>query len=304
VSDIFVKLTYIIIFMKKTEITNKVKRLRYMENHNELAKLILGLSPNEKRYFKVSCSINGDKEDFKYIKLFDILNKNIDITNEELSKKLNVRQVSVYKKNLFNKILDTLHTLEAYDPKIEVLNLLSKTEILIKRGLTASARKTLEKAYKICLEYELLDLLIIVLTNKLVLAMAFIDSISDEVYTKITSLYQEYCYYINLQNKVNKMAYHYRAMAIFKPKEFDIETFDLCQKDVDNHKYMKNYFAIQYILHYQNNYNNNEDHDIKERNYMQNNITKIKKASRGHRKASCGKGDSNSHTLSGATTSK
>ncbi len=84
----------------------------------DLPDLIENLEKNERIQFKKYLSLNTDKES-KYLQLFELVEKNIDITNEEAMKKLygkNTKSYFMLKSRLVNKILDFL----ALDSNLEI----------------------------------------------------------------------------------------------------------------------------------------------------------------------------------------
>lgn len=93
-----------------------------MEN---LPDLIENLEKNEKIQFKKYLSLHADR-DTKYLQLFELVEKNPDITNEEAMKKLygkNTKSYFMLKNRLIDKILDFLtldNNLEISDERLTV----------------------------------------------------------------------------------------------------------------------------------------------------------------------------------------
>ena len=112
-----------------------------MKPTDDLFQLVQSLSKSEKRYFSMHYS--GEKV---YQKIFDIIEKQEKYDEKELSDKLNIRQIHVYKNYLHKLILKSLRSFHAErSESIILLNQLQSFEILFDKGLFKQAKKTLMK---------------------------------------------------------------------------------------------------------------------------------------------------------------
>ena len=117
-----------------------------MTGSDELFKLIHTLSKNEKRFFKLYCSLRpGEKT---YLLLFDVIEKQ-ESYNEIKAKKIikdNFPAVKNYLLNLIVKTLSIYH--DNFSDDIEIRNLLNSVELLYYKGLYKQASRFLERTKK------------------------------------------------------------------------------------------------------------------------------------------------------------
>ncbi len=119
-------------------------------NTDFLYQLIKSLTTSEKRYFKVFVSKGKDQRDAKFIKLFNLIDKNSEYDETkilEAEKSFKATQLSNLKAHLYRQILQSL---ENYNPdddvEIKIRDLLNYTNILYNRSLFEQCLKMLEKA--------------------------------------------------------------------------------------------------------------------------------------------------------------
>lgn len=124
------------------------------QHSDSLFQFIKSLSKAEKRYFKLSASIEiGEKS---YMLLFDSMERQPIYNNEKLCKALNKsnKQLANEKNYLYNLLLKTLaNNHKSIDTLI--LNSLARIELLHSKNLPAECFKVLQKAKQIAIKYEL-----------------------------------------------------------------------------------------------------------------------------------------------------
>lgn len=126
---------------------------------NELFALVKSLSKSEKRYFKLFVSIYSPSEASRYVKLFNIMDKQSTYSEQEFMAALgesNKRVFSKLKGYLFEHILKCLCMIDRKSSlEMEVRMLLDEADILRLKSLHKSARKKLEAAAKLAKENEM-----------------------------------------------------------------------------------------------------------------------------------------------------
>ena len=73
-----------------------------------LFELVKALSQSEKRYFKLFASFNSNSNDDKYVKIFDIIDKQINYDEQEIKKKTRSKSFHTEKQRLYQLILKSL----------------------------------------------------------------------------------------------------------------------------------------------------------------------------------------------------
>ena len=148
------------------------------KSSSDLFDLIKSLSKSEKRYFKIYTTKNKYSEEKQYIKLFDMIDRQLVYDEEKLLKKVpEIKKFSVVKNQLYNLILKSISTLHS-EKKI-TMNLRAKLdyiEILYHKGLFSQAKKLLTKSKRNAYEYEEYNLILELLSIEhklLTSAMAF-----------------------------------------------------------------------------------------------------------------------------------
>jgi len=119
-------------------------------NSDPLFRLIKALSPAEKRYFKIFFSNSKVEEDAKFIKLFNLIDKQSDYDEVKIleqEKSLKSSQLSNLKAHLYRQILQSLNNYNPNnDVEIKIREYLNHTTILYNRALYDQFWKMLEKA--------------------------------------------------------------------------------------------------------------------------------------------------------------
>ncbi len=124
-----------------------------MNNTQFLFNLIHGLNQSEKRFFRLFANLHNNKQNKKYIILYDLILKtkefNEKIINKNINKHFNKKQISAINKTLAQQILDSLliyhkDNLPIYKHTAD----LSKAILLINRKHYQEARSLLKKQTK------------------------------------------------------------------------------------------------------------------------------------------------------------
>jgi hypothetical protein len=126
----------------------------------KLFRLIKSLSPTERRYFKVRVNPTGDRTN-KYALLFDAIYAQESYDDAALQslvypgEQIESRKFSELKAYLYDTIL---HTLQTYDEKTSVeyriKSYLLDIKVLFKRSLYSECNLRIQKAKKLCNEYQ------------------------------------------------------------------------------------------------------------------------------------------------------
>ncbi len=125
--------------------------------------LIHSLSKTEKTYFKKNSTAFLRERGNNYLQLFNVIAEQDSYNEKEIIRQFKgekfVRQFSVAKNYLYNRILDTM---QAYHRSVlsEVHGLMNKSEYLFEKGLYKQADKLLRMAEKIARKHELHSILI------------------------------------------------------------------------------------------------------------------------------------------------
>lgn len=130
-----------------------------MKPSHHLFQLIQTMSRSEKRYFKLYANRSGLENDHNYLILFQAIDKMHVYNEAQLIKGLNSpklkRQLPVLKNYLYNLILKSLREFKTNQTiNFQIKEVLTNVELLIKRNLVDQAKKQLEKASRLVLEFE------------------------------------------------------------------------------------------------------------------------------------------------------
>ncbi|TVR76129.1 MAG: hypothetical protein EA412_14335 [Chitinophagaceae bacterium] len=133
-----------------------------MKGENFIEELINALNPSEKRYVKLYLKRNTpESKDNNYLKLFLILEKNIDITDKEIirqfPKKFTANQLSVTKFYLTNQILKALENFQYEKSKEQKIRSgLSHVSILFSKSMYDQSLKLCKKLHQAAIKNDLL----------------------------------------------------------------------------------------------------------------------------------------------------
>jgi hypothetical protein len=131
-----------------------------MKNTDDLFLLIKSLTRTEKRYFKLSTKGNSSENEFNYLNLFNIIDKqnNYDETKVIISyfKNREIKNFPNEKRHLYNLILKSLNKYHSTITKENELNeLLNSAQILNKKQLQEQCNKLLNKLTLFAEKHEL-----------------------------------------------------------------------------------------------------------------------------------------------------
>lgn len=212
--------------MNKLKASNRIS--------DDLFVLIKSLSKSEKRYFKIFTKGHGNTEEFTYLKLFDLMDKQKTYDENELIselKKIKPEHFSAAKNFLYNLILKSLHLFHS-DKSINsrILELLHHAEILHKKGLDTLVQKTIDKAKKIAKQYEKHNILL-ELTNMEGLMTKYDGKQREQLYEQEKNTLHE----LLLFNAYNKS--HNKATMLFessgeRPRKSELETYRTILSDI------------------------------------------------------------------------
>ncbi|GAB3283924.1 hypothetical protein GCM10027347_60750 [Larkinella harenae] len=118
--------------------------------------LIHSLTKSEKRYFRLSTTIQGGEK--SYLKLFDCLERNSQFT-EDVSRELNANftpaSLETSRKYLYKSLMKSLRQFSAEQViEEQLMALIGDSRILFDRGLIDASLEQLDKAKTIALKYE------------------------------------------------------------------------------------------------------------------------------------------------------
>ena len=129
------------------------------ERSEALFTLIKSLKKSEKRYFKVSEAVEGDK---KYIRLFNIIDKQEAFDHDQVllaDPDFKSSQLSNLKAHLYQKVLQSLRSYSASSvPSIKIHDLIDHAQILFNKSLYDQCAQTLKKAKKLAIKSDNLEL--------------------------------------------------------------------------------------------------------------------------------------------------
>ena len=130
-----------------------------MKPTDELFNLIKSLTPHEKRYFKLFASLNAQKKNPEYIKLFDAIDSMATYNEELIKKKYSEEKFSnqfAYHKNyLTHAIIKSMGLFHAEKKVVlQLLDLLKEIEFLFSKGQMSLCKKWIKKGITEC---ELVD---------------------------------------------------------------------------------------------------------------------------------------------------
>ncbi len=140
-----------------------------MKRTEELFSLIHSLNKHEKRFFKLSASIeSGEKQ---YMQMFDIIAHQSVYDEKEILAKLKItKNVLSFQKNYLQRlILNKIASLSS-SKRAQVRNLLTQADILFNKGLYSLHHKLLKKAKELAKQNDLNDYLLEISTMEHTLA--------------------------------------------------------------------------------------------------------------------------------------
>jgi len=133
------------------------------QSSQQLFRLIKSMTPAEKRYFKMLYSKSGSNDNRKFIKLFELIDKQEIYDEAKIlshDKTIKKEQISNMKAHLYDLLLKSLVNYNP-DKDIEVVlrNMLNRTNILYNKSLYEQAWQILKKAEKLAIKFDKILLL-------------------------------------------------------------------------------------------------------------------------------------------------
>jgi hypothetical protein len=134
------------------------------QNKSGLFRLIKGLSPSEKRYFKLFVSKEGGPLNKKFIRLFELMDEQELYSEPAILEKepsLLPSQMSNMKAHLYKRILQSLRMFDGNNVRdIQIREMIDHAQILYKRSHYNQCARMLQKAKKMAHKYHNLELLL------------------------------------------------------------------------------------------------------------------------------------------------
>ena len=124
-----------------------------MKQKESLFRLIHSLDKYEKRFFKLSASIQGGEK--LYMQVFDSITRQSEYNPEDICRKLGIKrsllaEMKVYLERLLLNSMASLYS----SPEAEVRKLLTQAEFLHGKGLYSHHAKILNKAKNLASDYD------------------------------------------------------------------------------------------------------------------------------------------------------
>ncbi|NVO10858.1 MAG: hypothetical protein HXX16_12905 [Bacteroidales bacterium] len=161
-------------------------------NIDPLYYLIKSLTKAEKRSFKIFACRNGNPEDLKFIKLFDLIDKHKEYDEDKILEKeplIKPAQLSNLKAHLYKQILQSLRISNPENSiYLSIREMVDYTQLLYNRCLYDQSLKMLEKAKALAIKYDKNYLLFEILDLEKKLVARFLKTNIDE---RVTALIGE-----------------------------------------------------------------------------------------------------------------
>lgn len=194
--------------------------------------LIKSMSKNEKRYFRLFAS-SFSKEDAEYLRLFEEIDKNPELEDKKLQKKLGIKHLAVSKKYLLENILKALRVYHSdKSPPFQVLDSFKNISLLKNRGLIKEAVKVYEKTQAQLIELNLFTFLIELLNvgevlYRLHLPNKDLESKIREIEEQKISYIKEYENILQYQSLSQNLRYTWRQIYPIRNEEQENEILDI-----------------------------------------------------------------------------
>lgn len=121
-----------------------------------LHELIHALSQNEKRYFKLQSSLMFERNDKRFVKLFDIISNQKEYNEELVKQKCQEKHFPQLKAQLFEKIMDSLRAFHSEKTIQSIIaNEMANCRLLLEKMMLKPAYKSLKRAATLAERYEL-----------------------------------------------------------------------------------------------------------------------------------------------------
>jgi len=181
--------------------------------------LIKSLNGMEKRYFKLAVSVHKKTDAKNYMRLFNAISKQKKYNDPELRKEFAgekiLKRFDMSKNYLYRLLLNTLQNFHrASSVEQDLMNLLSRANILYNKMLYKSCSEVLEKARKLAKRYEYYEILIQVMQMLIRVAMA---EKRDTRYTE--GLHNEHALALENVQRANEYRKMYHQLYTFFAKK-------------------------------------------------------------------------------------
>lgn len=118
---------------------------------DHLFQLVHSLSKSEKRHFKLYASRSAQSDEKKFIRLFDLIEKQKSYDEKKIlqkAKEIKPKQLHNLKANLQKQLLQSLKLFNSSSVDVQIRNMIDYSQLLFNKGLYEQAAKMLEKAKK------------------------------------------------------------------------------------------------------------------------------------------------------------
>lgn len=239
---------------------------------DDLFLLIQSLTPSEKRYFKLFAQRQGDDKQKVYMRVFDLIDEQEDLYDEELLKKKlkskgDIKMLPQIKVYLFDLIVKSMRLYRSdKNAATEVFDLIQDELFYTEKGLTDLRVKALKRAKELAYKFDLTYLLVAILQRERVFAIKY--SGGDPV-SKINQIHEEEIKVfnsLNAESELGKIYFILWAQFLIDSKLSDPEQLDRfigyknhpLLKDIDAiDTYMGKFLFIKchsHILRFSNDY--------------------------------------------------
>ena len=227
-----------------------------MATGTKLHQLVLSLSSNEKRHFRLKCSVQSGKRN--YILLFDCLERMETYDRDRLLEMLNnnlfSKDLHVTENYLYQRILESLRTYhEKNSVELQIQNQLFNAAILEEKGFYELSYKMLEKAKKSANKLEHKTFLVEIIKRQIRNVMgrkakrlqATIDELCEELVCESDLLQKESIYF-----GLNKQSFiRYRQWKRARSTDELAYVEDILQNNLIKKCPDKKSFFAQYLYH-------------------------------------------------------
>ncbi|WP_221393714.1 hypothetical protein [Dyadobacter sp. NIV53] len=230
---------------------------------NQLHLLVQSLTKSEKRYFRLSISLQqGDKA---YLRLFDCLEQYVQFNEKiktEVADLFPGATLEPARKHLYHVLMKSLRQYEA-DKSIEVrlMNLIQDSQILYNRGLICASFEELEKAKRLAMKHEKFIFYILAARQELqfILRQHFIkwdESKLIEKQEKIRELLEHECTVQQHASLYEVLLLRYWKMGVVRSLRETVRLNDLLLEEhqVLNTQRLNSFESQQLHLHFQSAY--------------------------------------------------
>lgn len=171
-----------------------------------LFQLIKSLTKAEKRSFKLYAYRSGNRNESKFIQLFDALDGMTDYMEEVLLKKvpgIKKSQLSNIKAHLYKQILTSLRLTQSNKAELQIQEHIEYAHILYDKGLYKHSLQMLEKARNLAMEMESNILILEILDFEKLIESQYI---TRSINSRAEQLTRQTEYYYGVSNNTNDLS--------------------------------------------------------------------------------------------------